>query len=286
MALYKREMKSYFTGMIASVFSSVLLLVVGIFTTVNNLLGTYPNFEYSLSSVLIVYLLIVPLLSMRSISEELHTHTDQLLYSLPMKLSSVVMAKYMSLISILAINCAIISLYPLILSFYGSVNFAAAYGAILAFFLLGCALLAIGMFISSLTESQVIAAVLSIGATMILYMMSGIASLIPTTTVASLIGCYAIALCAALILYSMTKSAVTSLSIAIIIVFLTTCAYMIRSTLFEGLIQRILTAAALFDRFTLFVNGVFDFSALIYYISVACLFVFFTVQSMEKKRRA
>ena len=285
MALYKREMKSYFTGMIASVFSSVLLLVVGIFTTVNNLLGTYPNFEYSLSSVLIVYLLIVPLLSMRSISEELHTHTDQLLYSLPMKLSSVVMAKYMSLISILAINCAIISLYPLILSFYGSVNFAAAYGAILAFFL-GCALLAIGMFISSLTESQVIAAVLSIGATMILYMMSGIASLIPTTTVASLIGCYAIALCAALILYSMTKSAVTSLSIAIIIVFFTTCAYMIRSALFEGLIQRILTAAALFDRFTLFVNGVFDFSALIYYISVACLFVFFTVQSMEKKRRA
>ena len=286
MALYKREMKSYFTGMIASVFSSVLLLVVGIFTTVNNLLGTYPNFEYSLSSVLIVYLLIVPLLSMRSISEELHTHTDQLLYSLPMKLSSVVMAKYMSLISILAINCAIISLYPLILSFYGSVNFAAAYGAILAFFLLGCALLAIGMFISSLTESQVIAAVLSIGATMVLYMMSGIASLIPTTTVASLIGCYAIALCAALILYSMTKSAVTSLSIAIIIVFFTTCAYMIRSALFEGLIQRILTAAALFDRFTLFVNGVFDFSALIYYISVACLFVFFTVQSMEKKRRA
>lgn len=286
MALYKREMKSYFTGMIASVFSSVLLLVVGIFTTVNNLLGTYPNFEYSLSSVLIVYLLIVPLLSMRSISEELHTHTDQLLYSLPMKLSSVVMAKYMSLISFLAINCAIISLYPLILSFYGSVNFAAAYGAILAFFLLGCALLAIGMFISSLTESQVIAAVLSIGATMVLYMMSGIASLIPTTTVASLIGCYAIALCAALILYSMTKSAVTSLSIAIIIVFFTTCAYMIRSALFEGLIQRILTAAALFDRFTLFVNGVFDFSALIYYISVACLFVFFTVQSMEKKRRA
>lgn len=286
MALYKREMKSYFTGMIASVFSSVLLLVVGIFTTVNNLLGTYPNFEYSLSSVLIVYLLIVPLLSMRSLSEELHTHTDQLLYSLPMKLSSVVMAKYMSLISILAINCAIISLYPLILSFYGSVNFAAAYGAILAFFLLGCALLAIGMFISSLTESQVIAAVLSIGATMILYMMSGIASLIPTTTVASLIGCYAIALCAALIHYSMTKSTVTSLSIAIIIVFLTTCAYMIRSALFEGLIQRILTAAALFDRFTLFVNGVFDFSALIYYISVACLFVFFTVQSMEKKRRA
>lgn len=285
-ALYKREVKAYFTGMVAPIFSCVLLLAVGIFTTANNLLGTYPNFEYSLSSVLIVYVLIVPLLSMRSISEDLHTRTDQLLYSLPMKMSSVVLAKYFALVSVLAVDCGIICLYPLILSFYGTVNLAAAYGAILAFFLLGCALLAIGMFISSLTESQVIAAVLSLGVSVLLYLMSGIATLIPTAASASLIGCYAVALCAALILYYMSKSAVPSLSVGAILVFLATAVYMIRSTLFEGLIQRVLSATALFDRFTLFVNGVFDIGTLVYYGTVAALFVFFTVQSMEKKRWA
>ena len=285
-AIYKRELKSYYTGMIAPIFSAVLLVLVGVFTTVTNLMGGYPNFEYALSSTLIIYLIIMPILSMRSFSEDRHSRTDQLLFSLPMKLSSVVMAKYFAMVSVLGINCGILCLYPLILSLYGSVNFLVTYGAILAFFLLGCALIAIGMFLSSLTESQVIAAVLSLAVFILIYMMGSLITLIPATSAASLIGCYGIALLAAVILYYMTKNPVAALSLAVAVVFVLTAVYLIRSSLFEGLIQNILSATALCDRFTNFTNGILDITSLVYYASVSALFVFFTVQSMEKKRWA
>lgn len=283
-AIYKRELKSYCTGMIAPIFSALLLVLVGIFTTATNLMGGYPNFEYALASVLIIYLIIMPLLSMRSFAEDLHTRTDQLLFSLPMKLSAVVFAKYMAMVTILGVNCVIMCFYPLILSLYGTVNFAVTFSAILAFFLLGCALIAIGMFLSSLTESQVIAAVLSLGVFILLYLMGSLITLIPVTATASLIGCYLLAGAAALILYYMTKNSVAALGLAVATVFCITAAYIIRSSLFVGLIQKILSTTAIFDRFTNFTNGVVDITALVYYISVSALFVFFTVQSMEKKR--
>jgi ABC-2 type transport system permease protein len=283
-AIYKRELKSYCTGMIAPIFSALLLVLVGIFTTATNLMGGYPNFEYALASVLIIYLIIMPLLSMRSFAEDLHTRTDQLLFSLPMKLSAVVFAKYMAMVTVLGVNCVIMCFYPLILSLYGTVNFAVTFSAILAFFLLGCALIAIGMFLSSLTESQVIAAVLSLGVFILLYLMGSLITLIPVTATASLIGCYLLAGAAALILYYMTKNSMAALGLAVATVFCITAAYMIRSSLFVGLIQKILSTTAIFDRFTNFTNGVVDITALVYYISVSALFVFFTVQSMEKKR--
>lgn len=283
-AIYKRELKSYCTGMIAPIFSALLLVLVGIFTTATNLMSGYPNFEYALASVLIIYLIIMPLLSMRSFAEDLHTRTDQLLFSLPMKLSAVVFAKYMAMVTVLGVNCLIMCFYPLILSLYGTVNFAVTFSAILAFFLLGCALIAIGMFLSSLTESQVIAAVLSLGVFILLYLMGSLITLIPVTATASLIGCYLLAGAAALILYYMTKNSMASLGLAVATVFCITAVYMIRSTLFVGLIQKILSVTAIFDRFTNFTNGVVDITALVYYISVSALFVFFTVQSMEKKR--
>jgi len=283
-AIYKRELKCYCTGMIAPIFSALLLVLVGIFTTATNLMSGYPNFEYALASVLIIYLIIMPLLSMRSFAEDLHTRTDQLLFSLPMKLSAVVFAKYMAMVTVLGANCLIMCFYPLILSLYGTVNFAVTFSAILAFFLLGCALIAIGMFLSSLTESQVIAAVLSLGVFILLYLMGSLITLIPVTATASLIGCYLLAGAAALILYYMTKNSVASLGLAVATVFSITAVYLIRSTLFVGLIQKILSVTAIFDRFTNFTNGVVDITALVYYISVSALFVFFTVQSMEKKR--
>ena len=131
-----------------------------------------------------------------------------------------------------------------------------------------------------------IAAVLSLAVFILIYMMGSLITLIPATSAASLIGCYGIALLAAVILYYMTKNPVAALSLAVAVVFVLTAVYLIRSSLFEGLIQNILSATALFDRFTNFTNGILDITSLVYYASVSALFVFFTVQSMEKKRWA
>ncbi len=283
-AIYKRELKSYFCGMIGVLFIAVLLLMVGIFMAVNNLMVAYPNFEYSLSGVLFILLLMIPILTMRSVSEDIHARTSQLLYSLPMKLSSVVLAKYFALLTVLAIPCGIMCLYPLILSSYGTVNFASAYGGLLAFFLLGAALLAIGLFLSSLTESQVIAAVITFGAFILMYLMSGLSTLIPTTAAASLISFGVLGALLALILYGLTKNVTVSGAFGAVLIFGTVLVYLIDSSLFAGAFPNLLSALALFDRFSPFTQDLFDVTSLVYYLSVSALFVVFTVQSMEKKR--
>ncbi len=285
-AIYKRELKTYFCGMTGAIFTAFLLLMVGIYTTAYNLTFTYPNFEIVVSSVVIIFLLIIPIITMRSFSEDMHAKTDQLLYSLPMKLSSVVLAKYFALLTVLAIPVGITCLYPVLLSFFGKVNFAAAYGAILGFFLLGAALIAIGMFLSSLTESQVIAAVLTFGVFILVYLISSLTTLIPTTASASLFAFVLAAIAVGLILHLLTKNTVISASVGGVLVLATLLTYLIKKSLFEGAFSKVLNAIALFDRLNPFIDGIFDINSIVYFLSVAALFVFFTVQSMEKKRWA
>ena len=152
-AIYKRELKSLFSGMIAPVFMAFLLLMAGIYTCSVNFGAGYPEFERVISGISFIFLIIVPILTMRSFSEERAARTDQLLYTLPIRTSAVVAGKYLAMVTVLGISTLILCLYPLILSVYGDVYFVTAYASIFAFFLVGCALIAIGMFISSLTES-------------------------------------------------------------------------------------------------------------------------------------
>ena len=226
----------------------------------------------------------VPVLTMRSIAEEKHSRTDQLLYSLPMSVSSIVLAKYLAMVTVLAVPCAVMCLYPLILASFGTVYFTTAYASLLAFFLLGSALIAIGMFISSLTESQVIAAVVSLAVMVFINLMSGLANLIPATSGASLAGFIAIAVIIGMIVQVMIKSAVISVSVSVVLTAGCVLVYLGNPALFEGAIPSLLSSMALFDRMGAFQSGMFDMTAIIFYLSEIALFVYLTVQSMEKKR--
>ncbi len=283
-AVYRRELKSYFTGMTGAIFVGFLLLLTGIFMVAYNLVGRYPNFEITLSGVSFIYLLAVPILTMRSIAEEKHSRTDQLLYSLPISVTEIVIAKYAAMVTVLAIPMCVMLFYPLILSVFGAAHLSSAYASILAFFLLGAALIAIGMFISSLTESQVIAAVISLGTMIFINLMSAISTLIPSTADASLIGVVAIAVIIGLVVHVMIKNTVISASVTAVIAAAAIIVYLIDSSVFTGLIPGLLSKLALFDRLSAFQNGIFDLTAIIFYISTSVLFVYLTVQSMEKKR--
>ncbi|MBQ4591865.1 MAG: ABC transporter permease [Clostridia bacterium] len=283
-AVYKKELKTYFTGMTGPVFICFILLMTGIFTVVYNLQGLYPNFEVTVNQVVFVYLLAIPVLTMRSIAEEKHSRTDQLLYSLPMSVTSIVIAKYLAMVTVLAIPVCVMAFYPLLLATFGTVHLASAYGMLLAFFLLGASLIAIGMFISSLTESQVIAAVVSLAVTLLVYFMSGLSNMISTDASVSLIGFLAIACVIGLIVNAMIRNTVLALSVTGVLALATVGVYLVDSTLFAGAIPDILSAISLFDRLTTFQNGMFDLTAIIFYLSVCGLFVYLTVQSMEKKR--
>lgn len=157
-AVFRHELSSYFTGVTGYVFSAFLLLFTGIYTMVYNLQSASVHFEYVLGSMSFVFLIIVPILTMRVLAEERRQKTDQLLYSLPLTMTQVVLGKFAAMLVVLAVPMAVICLYPVVLSAYGNVYLPAAYGAIVGFFFLGMALLAIGMYISSVTESQAVAA--------------------------------------------------------------------------------------------------------------------------------
>lgn len=157
-AIFEREFRSYFTSVSGYVFAAFLLLFAGIYTMSVCLFGGYANFEYVLGNMSFIFLLIVPVITMKTFAEERRQRTDQLLYALPIGMTKVVLGKYLALLAVFAVPMVIIALYPLVLSLYGTLSFRTILTTFIGFLLLGASLLSIGMFLSSLTESQPLAA--------------------------------------------------------------------------------------------------------------------------------
>ncbi len=283
-AIYRKELRSYLNGMTGAIFASFILLIAGIYIAAYNFAGGLAQFDYSISSISFMFLPAIPVLTMRSIAEEKNTKTDQLLYTLPMSLSKIIIAKYLAIVTVLAFPMVILGFVPLIMSMYGSVHFAVAYSALFATFLLGCALAAVGMFISSTTESQVIAAVVSIAVFFAFYMMNGISSMIPTSAVASVVLFACLAVVAAILLYVLTKNLAVSAGIGLVLVAVDFGLFIWNKTMFEGAFAKMLSVFDVFGKISYFYQSIFDLSAVVYYLSIVILFVFLTVQSMEKKR--
>ena len=148
-AIYKREVKAYLTSMIGYVFIALNLLLVGIYFTYYNLRYGYPYMDYTLSGVSFIFLITTPILTMKVMAEERKQKTDQLLLTSPVRPVEIVLGKYLALVTIFLIPMVVIGLYPLILSSFGTVPLPTAYTALLGYFLLGCAYLALGFFLSS-----------------------------------------------------------------------------------------------------------------------------------------
>lgn len=283
-AVFQREVSSYFKGMLGYLLSAFLLVFAGIYCMVYNLSGYYANFEYVLDAISFIYLIAVPIISMRAVAEEKRQKTDQLLYSLPIRLSDVVMGKYAAMLTVLALPCGIMALYPLILRQYGTVSLGTAYGALLAFFLLGACLLSIGLFISSMTESQVAAAIITLLTMLVLYFMSGLATYVSTAASASLTALSILVVLLAVVLYLLAKNPIVSVLVAVAGVGGLRIWYQADSSAFSGLFGEMMEAVSVFDRFSTFVEGVFDLTAVVYYLSIIAVFLFLTVQAMEKRR--
>lgn len=284
LVIYRKELRSYFTNMTGIIFAAFLLLVNGIYTVVYNLNGGYPQYEYTLSIIEFVFLILIPILTMRSLADERSRKTDQLLYSLPVKMSGIIVGKYLAMVTVFTIPMILMALVPLILSIFGTVNFATAYSSVFAFWLMGSALIAIGMFCSSLTESVIISAVLSLGALIFCFLAGGIASMIPSSAVASFVCFSALAVIAALICYMMTENSTISGVLFAVIELVLLVVYLINASLFEGAFPALVSSLDVFDRVSGFREGIFDLTGVLYYLSVIFLFVFFTEKNMEKRR--
>ena len=283
-AVFRHELSSYFKSVSGYVFGAFLLLFGGIYTTDINLNAGLTNFEYVLDYMCIIFLIIVPILTMRVVAEERRQRTDQLLYSLPLTMTEVVLGKYGALLVVFLAPMAVIGVYPLILSAFGNVYLPAAYSAWLGFFLLGAALLAIGMFISSLTGSQAVAAGLCFLVMLVNYFITSLADFISTTAFASFAAFTVVILALAGIVWFMTRSGLASGVLALVLEAVLLFFYAGDTSAFEGFFPEVMENLSLFDQFYQFVNGVFDLRAVVYLLSVSGLFLFLTVQSLEKRR--
>lgn len=230
-AIYKRELSSYFNSMIGYVFIAVLVFFTGIYFMAYNLYSGLPQFSYTLYSLMTILMFAIPLLTMKSMAEERRSRTDQLLLTAPVSLTGVVLGKYFSMLTVLAIPMGLFCLCPLIIAANGTGQLASDYASILAFFLMGCVFVAVGMFLSALTESQVIAAVGTFAALLVLYLWDDLMEFLPDVL--------------------------------------------------SGVLSRFSFSSVLYN-FAYY--SVFDVGGVVLYLSLAGLFVFLTVQVLQKRR--
>lgn len=283
-AVYLKELKLNFTGFTGYLYGAFILLLVGIYTMAINLSGGYAQFEYVLESMAFIYLIACPVLTMRAFAEEKRSKTDQLLYSLPIRLSDVVVGKYLAMLTVSLLPVAVVSVYPLLLSGYGHVDMRSAYASILMFFLLGACLTSIGVFISSVTENQVTSAVVTLVIMLITYFMTSLASYVSTASSSSLIALSALALVLAAIVYLFTKNLSVAFLTAAALVGALLIAYAIDASAFSGLFPALMKKLSLFERFYGTIGGMFDLTAIVYYLSIIGVFLFFTTETLEKRR--
>ena len=283
-AIYKRELKSYLTSMVGYLFIFFVLVLTGIYFSAYQLSAAYPKFETTLSAVTFVFLIGVPILAMRVLAEERKQKTDQLLLTAPVSVGNIVTGKYLALVTVYAIPILVLCTYPLIMSKFGTVDFGTAYTAILGFFLLGCANIAIGLFMSALTESQVIAAVLTFVLLFAFYMMNGISSFFSKTSMSTCVTFGLLILAAAIIVYTMIKNVLISAAVGVIGEVILVIVYLLKSSIFEGGIQKVLDIFNLSGHFDNFTNNIFDIKGIVYFLSVIAVCLFLTMQSILKRR--
>ena len=283
-AVLKHELKNYFHSLTAYVFGAGLLLAVGLGALRYNLQAAVSNFEFALSYFSIVLAVIVPILTMRVIAEERRQRTDQLLYALPITTTQVIVGKYLALLAVYLIPLCVIAVYPLIFSRFGDVYLLTSYGSILAFFLMGAALIALGVFISSLTDNQGFAAGIWIAVILLNYYSVSLSEYVSSTVVGSIVALCVLVLALGAVIKYLTKNENLAYAVCFVLIAAIAIAAFMDNTKFEGLLPAVMTKLSLFDRFTGFVNGVFDMTSVVYYASVAVFFLFLSVQSLEKRR--
>ncbi len=285
LAIYKRELRSYFQSMTGCVFVAFLVLFTGIYFTAYNLTAGYPYFSYTLSGSLIVFIVGIPLITMRSFSEERKNKTDQLLLTAPVSLTKVVLGKYFAMVTVVAVPNLIFCLFPLIIKMNGTAYLKVDYISIAVFFLLGCVYLAIGMFMSTLTESQIIAFVSTFGVLLLLYLWDGIIEFLPSSASGCLVGLLLIVSVIIFYIWQMTLNWVLSVVLEAVCVAGCLVIYFVKSSLFENLLSRLLGKLAFADVFTgITQNHIVDVSGIVLYLSVITVFIFLTVQTIQKRR--
>lgn len=284
-AIYKRELDSYFHSMIGYIFIAFFLAITGVYFMAYNLNYGYPIFSYVLNALVFILMIAIPVLTMKSFSEDRKNKTDQLLLTAPVSLGQIVLGKYLAMVTVYLVPTIIFCLYPLVIKMQGNAYFATDYCGILIFFLLGCVYISIGMFLSSLTESQIIAAISTFGVLLVLYLWNGIIGFLPSAAILNLVILLVLLSLVGILIWQTTKNVVLAAVWEVICLAAGIITYVVDSSLFDNLLPGVLGKLDLTAPLTDVVsNDLLDINGVILYLSVIGLFLFLTMQTIQKRR--
>ncbi len=230
LAIYRREMGAFFTSGVAYVFLAVFWLVSGIFFYNGVVASGTTDTSSMFSSMFYIVLFLIPVLTMKLLSEEKKNRTDQGLLTAPVGLWEIVLGKYFAALTLYIIAESVVFIYAFILNYLGDVVWTPLLGNYVAMIFLGAAFIAVGLFISSLTENQMASAVVSLVVLFVIYL---------------------------------SEMLVSSFE---------------NGGKLKKAIHFVVSKLAFYSRYVEFTRGVFSLPSIVFFISAAFLFNFFTVK--------
>ena len=283
-AIYKRELRSLFTSMAAYVFIAIYILIFSRYFIRYNLEGGATSISFAIIGCFWAYMLF-SLLTMRSLPEERKEKIDQLLYTSPVSVGKIVLGKYLAMCTVWLCTCLILCSMPLVIKSFGKAILGTDYALLFVYFLLGCAFIAICMFISSLTESQLISAIVSLLVIFFISYGRNIANAFPTRAYFALIFFIVLAAILGLVASLLTNNSFFGFVVGFCLAICELIIYIVKSSMFEGAIQKLVFKLALPSYLeSLYANHMLDLTVIVLYISLIALFLFFTVQTIQKRR--
>ncbi|GHV42572.1 hypothetical protein FACS189490_11820 [Clostridia bacterium] len=283
-AIFKKEIHGYFITINGYIYLGTFLLAAALFFWLTNLMGGNANYAYAMSNNILIMLLLIPLLTMRLFSEEARQKTDQLLYTSPLTTAKIVLGKFLAAYALFAGSLLITVIFPFIISRYGNLPLAETVVSFAGYFLLGACYIAVGLFISSLTESQVAAAIISIITLFGFMLIDMVSSAAPTGRVSSVVFIVIAIIAFAFLINSSVKSILISVITGLFLAVCAAAAFLFKPALFDGVIYKVLKWISIDSRLYNFNDGILNVSDIVYFVTFAALFVFFTVNVIEKRR--
>lgn len=284
LSILKKELRTYFNTITGYGFLGFFVLITGYFFVSQNIVAASANYNDTLAGSMVMFLILVPVITMRLFAEEARQKTDQLLFSAPIKVTDIVVGKFLAAVILFLIGMAITLIFPLTLSRFGNIDWGMTLIALLGYFMMGACLISVGLFISVLTDNQIVAAAATFAAVFLLLMMDNISSSAPVTVAASLIFVAVVILGIALIIYNSTKN-FSATGIFVLLAFVITGGlYLFKPNLFDGVIVSALGWFSVLNRFENFYMGILSISDVVYYITFSLAFLYITINAIEKRR--
>jgi len=285
LAIYKKELRCFFSSMIAPAVIAFILMFAGLFVSLGSLFSLAASIETSYTNTLFVLLIAVPLLSMRSLAREKSSGTQKLLDSLPVSPVTYIMGKFFAMLTVIAIPLVTVFLYTFVLGMYGKVNYLSSFSATVAFILCAGAMLSIGLFISSMSANEPICAAATFTCLLTVYFLPTIVAMLPRTSLASFLILSVMIIALGILAGYLAASKTVCYIVWLILEGVLIGVLCIFPQLLEGAAANIVSWLSLTERFSSFaLYGIFDLSSIAYYLSVTALFLFFTYLSAEKRR--